>query len=260
MDNGYHNQSDVLNLDKYRTNDSFIDRQNTNLKVERTKLIEIRINEVNLRQEQIDGSDISRVTEEIDNSSSVVCGICSTGYRLNFDNEKNTNTRRTKPIEEETNFLSVLHDNGRLFLCQKCAKLSANRCEKFVMMKSKSCANAGDVDTVAMETDNGSVVCKNDNNIVATSANTNSRLMSNENILDHLKGMSLSDRRMSITPRITLTNVDDEGSGQQRLDEEAMITDDDNCCPSPLSPRFLTVPKIEELGPERRPPQLVKTM
>lgn len=247
MDNGYQNKSEELKLRKYKQKDSFVDRQNLNSQAGNQYFVQI--NEANRRQE----SAIFRQTNQTDNRGvCMLCEHCSNSDRSNFDKE---NRSWINP-REENNFLSVDNDSLRVLRCQKCSNIICNRSEIFVMMKNKSCGN-NDVDAVAMETDVIGSSC-NGNSAHGNSGNvSNTRLMANENILDHLKGMSLNERRMSVTPRITLTNVDDEGSGQR--EDEAMITDEDNCS-SPLSPRFLTVPKIEELGPERRPPPMVKTM
>lgn len=247
MDNGHQYTSEVLNLCKYKQKNSFVDRQNINLKA--TDQYFVQINEAHRKQE----SAIFRQTNQTDNRGvCMICEHCSNSDRLNFDKKNLSWTN----IQEESDLLRVDNDYRRVLRCQKCTNIICNRSEIFVMMKNKSCGNS-DVDSVAMETDligsscNGNSTHSNDGNV------SNTRLMANENILDHLKGMSLNERRMSITPRITLTNVDDEVSGQR--EDEAMLTDEDNCS-SPLSPRFLTVPKIEELGPERRPPPMVKTM
>lgn len=248
MDNGHQYESELLNLCKYKEKNLFVDRQNINLKA--TNQYCVHINEADRRQESAIFRQINQTTDS--RSVCLLCEHCSNSDRLNFDKKNRSLTN----IQDESNLLRVDKDNKRVLRCQKCSNIIFNRAEIFVMMKNKSCGNS-DVDSVAMETDiigsscNGNSTHSNDGHV------SNTRLMANENILDHLKGMSLNERRMSVTPRITLTNVDDEGSGQR--EDEAMITDDDNCS-SPLSPRFLTVPKIEELGPERRPPPMVKTM
>lgn len=107
-------------------------------------------------------------------------------------------------------------------------------------------------------------------------------------LVEQLNVMSLSERRLGFaaskgdtgstsTPRITLTSVDDDdGSSsdgghdvtrchQLRCGEEMMI--DSSGAPyglgddhGPLSPNFLAVPKLQEVGKERRPPVMVKSM
>lgn len=239
MDNGSQRHCDIR--------EAYINNESGHFCDDRLKLIEDnsfintndRLNEV-LRDRR---SATSRGID-IDNSSERRCSICDS-YFSDVANQNFAHLRWQK---------DYLSDSDNYLVCEKCKISNINRYLNDVMMKNKN--GGDDAHAVVMETDiNGS----NDD------TGGGNRLMSNENVVDHLKGMSLSDRRSSITPRITLTNAEDDPSSQKPYHfttstaDEPMLTDDDQCS-SPLSPRFLAVPKIEELGPERRPPQLVPTM
>lgn len=75
------------------------------------------------------------------------------------------------------------------------------------------------------------------------------QLQPNADILEQLNGMSLNERRSgTTTPRIVLTEEALQGPSLQDQCPVKMEQSDQSC------PRFLTVPKMQAVGKERRPP------
>lgn len=101
-----------------------------------------------------------------------------------------------------------------------------------------------------------------------TTADKNT-LNEQQQMLEQLNGMSINERRfgfgnngskngtMLLTPRITLTSADDIDDGHHCDD---MMMDYELNDSEPLSPNFLAVPKLQEVGKERRPPVMVKSV
>lgn len=102
-----------------------------------------------------------------------------------------------------------------------------------------------------------------------TTADKKNNLNEQQQMLEQLNGMSINERRfgfgtngtkngtMVLTPRITLTSADDMDDVHHCDD---MMMDYELNDSGPLSPNFLAVPKLQEVGKERRPPVMVKSV